>query len=218
MSTGKEHEYVAPEITVRYNATRCIHAEECVRGLPAVFDKSRRPWIMPGAVAPDRLAEIIERCPTGALHFDRTDGAAGERIPERNSIGVVANGPLYVRGNIDVSKPDRSTIVVDTRIALCRCGASKNKPFCDNSHIAAGFSAGGDGSDGPLQQSIATGEKLRIVPSKNGPLLVRGPLEIRSPEGSTVYRGTDTALCRCGGSSNKPFCDGTHSKIGFRDS
>lgn len=217
MGIGKEHHYDTADITVRYNATRCIHARECVRGLPSVFDTARRPWITPDGTKPDEIAEVIMRCPTGALHFERNDDGTQEPMPDHNEVDVVANGPLYARGELDILRPDKTTILVDTRIALCRCGGSKNKPFCDNSHIAILFSAGGNGNDGPLEQSLATGEKLKVVPSENGPFLVNGPLEIRDPEGTTIYRGTDTALCRCGGSSNKPFCDGTHEKIGFRD-
>ncbi|HXD62849.1 MAG TPA: CDGSH iron-sulfur domain-containing protein [Lacisediminihabitans sp.] len=58
---------------------------------------------------------------------------------------------------------------------------------------------------------------VQIVACPNGPLLVRGSAELVTPEGETVERRRATvALCRCGVSSIKPYCDGTHKSIGFR--
>jgi CDGSH-type Zn-finger protein len=102
-------------------------------------------------------------------------------------------------------------------VALCRCGASQNKPFCDNSHKSISFSAQDalannlDRSDDSLD---GAGE-LSVSPSVNGPLLLNGEFVLYSCDGETLYKGKKAALCRCGSSSNKPFCDGTHNKIGF---
>jgi CDGSH-type Zn-finger protein len=101
------------------------------------------------------------------------------------------------------------------RAALCRCGKSKNKPFCDNSHEEAGFKdygAIGDTGDGFDSQ----GGELAITPKKDGPLLINGKLTLISGSGRTAWRGEQTALCRCGESANKPFCDGAHKKAGFK--
>ena len=102
------------------------------------------------------------------------------------------------------------------RATLCRCGASKNKPFCDNSHREIGFGASGEPASGQTDMQPVRGGLLAIDPQTNGPLRVRGNLEIVSGTGRVVARVTSTYLCRCGGSANKPFCDGTHAKIGFR--
>src|SRR5581483_12462083 len=102
------------------------------------------------------------------------------------------------------------------RATLCRCGASKNKPFCDGSHHEAGFSASGEPPTGTATDALEVRDgPLQIDPQLNGPLRVRGNLEIVSGTGRMVARVTSTYLCRCGQSQNKPFCDGSHAKVGF---
>jgi uncharacterized Fe-S cluster protein YjdI len=135
--------YTSEAIDVTYDARRCIHAAECVRGLPEVFDTDRRPWILPSGASADAIAAVIERCPSGALHYTRRDGGAAESPPEQTTITPVTGGPLYVRGLIQLRSADGSLIVEDTRLALCRCGQSENKPYCDNSHIGTGFDDAG---------------------------------------------------------------------------
>jgi uncharacterized Fe-S cluster protein YjdI len=61
--------YAAPEVTVFYDRGRCRHYAECVRGLPQVFDPTRRPWIRADLADADTVAEVVRRCPTGALHY-----------------------------------------------------------------------------------------------------------------------------------------------------
>ncbi len=126
-------------IDVYYEPRTCIHAAECVRGLPNVFIKNERPWIKPERASADELAPVIERCPTGALHYVRRDGGAQEVPTSVDVVTINAGGPLYVRGDIRLELPDGSLVRQDTRMALCRCGHSQNKPFCDNSHLAANF-------------------------------------------------------------------------------
>src|SRR5690606_29754567 len=94
--------YAADGIEVRYDPRRCIHFEACVRGLPRVFDPNRRPWIDPAQAAPAAGAEVVTRCPPGALHFTRTDGGPGEAVPTANAVTVAPDGPLYVRGDVRV--------------------------------------------------------------------------------------------------------------------
>ena len=138
---AKIREYQGEGIVVRYDVLRCIHAAECVKGLPAVFDPQRRPWIDATAGEAHDIAAVVARCPTGALQFERTDGV-GEAVPREVSIDVVADGPLMVHGEIEVVDHNGEVVCRDTRIALCRCGASSNKPFCDNSHTRVGFRSG----------------------------------------------------------------------------
>ena len=209
--SNKVRRYSSDEIDVTWDAKRCIHAAECVRGLPIVFDTSQRPWIQPANADADELAGIVLKCPTGALHFERKDGGGSEAIPELNRIAVAADGPLYLSGEIQISDMGGNVLLEDTRVALCRCGASENKPFCDNSHTEAGFA-----DDGLLASSggstVGNG-RLSIKTAPNGPLLLQGDFKIQAANGT--FADNKGALCRCGGSSNKPFCDGTHSKIGF---
>ena len=210
--------YRSEKITVSFDLTRCIHSEECVRGLPEVFDTEKRPWIQPDRSNPDRVAEVVTRCPTGALQFERTDGGAEEPVPNENIIAVAANGPLYVRGDIEIKDSTGTLLLEDTRVALCRCGESRNKPFCDNSHKQANFrDTGVLGENRLALKPAADGRRLQIVPTVGGPLILNGEVEIRSADGDTTYRGTKTTLCRCGHSANKPFCDGSHAEVMWQD-
>lgn len=131
--------YATDEIEVTWEPSFCIHSARCIDGAPTVFDPKRRPWIEIDAEPADTIAEVVARCPTGALHFRRLDGGAQERVPEQTTVDPVPNGPLYVRGNIRIVGPDGDVLREDTRVALCRCGASGNKPFCDNSHLKIKF-------------------------------------------------------------------------------
>src|SRR6267142_3440962 len=203
-------EYRGRSIMVRFDGSKCIHSRHCVLEQPAVFEGNvSGPWIHPDA-SPEGAVEVAHRCPSGAITYERTDGGPQETAPLVNTAHVRENGPLAFRAELVVGgRP------AGIRATLCRCGASKNKPWCDTSHVAAGFKASGE----PATQGSEPLEKrngpLAIMPTKNGPLQVTGSLEICSGTGRTVLRTRQTSLCRCGGSSNKPFCDGTHAKIGF---
>ena len=216
MKKERIYTYENDDIEVNYSLRRCIHAAECVRGLPAVFDRDRRPWIEPDNDSADRIAEIILKCPTGALTFVRKDGGTEEPLPAVNTITVTEDGPLYVRGNVQIKTSDGLVLKQETRLALCRCGASKNKPYCDNSHLKVSFQATGKVRDNQLDAvDINPVGTLEVLLAENGPLRLKGNFEIVSSDGSSIFRGTKISLCRCGGSGNKPFCDGTHRKIGF---
>lgn len=136
-------EYAGDGIAVQWEPKLCIHARECVNGMPGVFDPQARPWISADEAAgrADELAAVIQRCPSGALHYRRLDGAAEETAGDGVRIVVQADGPLYVRGRLAIKDANGTMIRDDVRTALCRCGASGNKPFCDNSHFAVGFTA-----------------------------------------------------------------------------
>lgn len=212
---GEPRRYEGDAIVVTYESGRCIHAEKCIQGLRSVFDPDRRHWIDPAAEPPARIAEVVMRCPTGALHFERRDGGPEEPLPARNTVTVAPDGPLYLRGELEIETS--GGVVRDTRAALCRCGTSKTKPFCDGSHRPAGFEHDGGvvlGEPIPPPPRDSDGP-LRVRPSRRGPLLLSGILEIRSADRSAHARIQHPALCRCGHSGHKPFCDGTHLEIGF---
>ncbi|MEE9208779.1 MAG: (4Fe-4S)-binding protein [Gemmatimonadota bacterium] len=145
---AKIHEYAGKDITVTYDVELCIHAAECVRGLPAVFNPDNRPWIDPNAASADQVSEAIGLCPTGALDFIRPGRDADAVATEDGSptdcatIDVTPNGPLLIAGDITLGVSSGGDPVKATRVALCRCGHSSNKPYCDGSHAAAGFVAG----------------------------------------------------------------------------
>ncbi len=212
--------YPGVKISVQYDAKRCIHAAECVRGLPGVFDSNRKPWINPNEADADAVAEAVMRCPTGALHFLHHDDGPAETAPAINSISVHPDGPLLVRGRLEILGADGGVVLEDTRVALCRCGASRNKPFCDGSHTQAGFQEAGLLGANVVKTVAADAQDtvLRITPSANGPLALQGPAEIASTGGQTAYSGNRMYLCRCGASDNKPFCDGAHARTDFNSS
>ena len=124
--------YSTDAISVEWYASRCIHSANCVRSLPAVFDPKRRPWVEPELGSADDIVQAVLRCPTGALHFVRHDGGAQEVPDTPVSMTPIRNGPLYVRGDIQVRGLDGQPLRRDTRVSLCRCALSASRPFCDN--------------------------------------------------------------------------------------
>jgi uncharacterized Fe-S cluster protein YjdI/CDGSH-type Zn-finger protein len=131
--------YENDQIAVAWYPERCIHSARCVAGLPDVFDPGRKPWVVPEGHSADEIAVVVQRCPTGALHFQRKDDGADEPTPPETTIVVVPDGPLFVRGDVTVTDERGKVVRRDTRMALCRCGQSANKPFCDNTHRRVGF-------------------------------------------------------------------------------
>lgn len=129
--------YEHANLRVTFDPNRCIHAAECIRALPDVFDSRARPWIAPEKADAESVIAAVHRCPTGALHIER-DGAVVEVGPEI-SVRAVRHGPLYVRGEARVTGSDGNELLSDRRFALCRCGHSSRKPFCDGSHRENGF-------------------------------------------------------------------------------
>jgi CDGSH-type Zn-finger protein/uncharacterized Fe-S cluster protein YjdI len=199
------------KITIVYEGKRCIHSRFCVTGAPNVFLANvEGPWIHPDAMDVEAVAEIAHLCPSGAIRYERRDGRPNEQAPPVNLAAIREAGPYAFRGDLQLNGEPAGF-----RATLCRCGASKNKPFCDSSHHAIGFSASGEPASGTTTLLPVRDGELHIDPQINGPLQIRGNLEITSGTGRIVARLTSGRLCRCGGSKNKPFCDGTHATIGF---
>ena len=135
----------------------------------------------------------------------------------KNIIKVIENGPLYLEGEFRVyDTVGRRRDYQQGRIKLCRCGASKRKPLCDGSHIEAGFKdrciVDNSKNEQPEQQTA-----LIISCRPNGMLVAKGPMQIVGPDGQSNAVRNKAALCRCGESRNKPFCDVSHKKCGFVD-
>lgn len=215
---NKIHKYRGKETEVTFDAKRCIHAAECVRGLPQVFDTSRTPWVLPDAADAEKVAEIIKRCPTGALHFTATADKLKEVTPEHNIALLAKDGPIYLRGEIEILDAGGNVVLADTRVALCRCGASRNKPYCDNTHKQAGFKDAGEINFQKADEDEPAGHtKLRVQPSPNGPLLVDGNVTIVDSSKTLQEKSSSPALCRCGASGAKPYCDGSHNRVNFTD-
>ena len=125
--------YTGEKIDVAFDLDTCIHAGECVRGLPAVFEVGRKPWILPDAADADALRDVVSRCPSGALAIVEKEAA---QPSETVRIQVTEGGPLIVSGGVSVVGPDGTVIKEGAKMALCRCGRSGNSPFCDGSHAS----------------------------------------------------------------------------------
>jgi CDGSH-type Zn-finger protein/uncharacterized Fe-S cluster protein YjdI len=211
-SVGGVDEIEGKDLTLLFDSRKCIHSRFCVTWAPNVFLANvQGPWIHPDAMEVERLVEIAHVCPSGAIRYRRKDGKPDEAAPLVNLVTIRENGPYAVRADMQLNG-ERGVF----RATLCRCGASKNKPFCDGSHNEVKFSASGEPPSGKTDMLAVRSGPLAIDPETDGPLRVRGNLEITSGTGRVVARVTQARLCRCGGSGNKPFCDGTHAKIGFR--
>jgi len=200
------------QVEIEFETRRCIHSRFCVTWAPQVFLANvKGPWIHPDAMAVERVVEVAHACPSGAIRYHRLDGGPQEVAPPVNLATVRESGPYAFRAQLVIDG-----VAAGFRATLCRCGASKNKPFCDGSHHAVGFNATGEPASGDTDMLPVRDGVLAIDPQSNGPLRVRGNLEILSGTGRAVARTTSAYLCRCGGSASKPFCDGSHAKIGFR--
>jgi CDGSH-type Zn-finger protein/uncharacterized Fe-S cluster protein YjdI len=214
MSEKEVFDYPGKEIDVQWDGRLCIHIGECGNAQGDLFVGGRDPWCIPDTSTKTEVREIVERCPSGALSYRDKEGAP-EVAPAQNTVTVAYNGPLYAHGELAIEGAPEDMPGVRFRAALCRCGRSANKPFCDNTHIEVGFQDYGSvGERGP--GLTAQGGPLKIKPIPDGPLVVDGNLSIRAASGRLAWEGDQTALCRCGGSKNKPFCDGTHRTIGFK--
>lgn len=208
--------YENNEITVHYDVTRCIHAAKCVEGLPDVFDPNSRPWINPDNASANEIADVIEICPTGALKYELKKSDRVEKAPSRNRVSIQKDGPVYMFGDIEVQDHEGNTVLEDTRFALCRCGASANKPACDNSHKKIEFEAHTNADRTKLPEiSADEHQKLIVKLMKDGPAILEGTYTVESDTFSAQTSNKGVALCRCGASSTKPFCDGSHKEAGF---
>jgi CDGSH-type Zn-finger protein/uncharacterized Fe-S cluster protein YjdI len=194
------------DVTIRFDASRCIHSRTCVLGHPEVYVPNvKGEWIHPDAASAEVVMHTALACPSGAIRVARNDGSStSDTHPVVNTVRVRENGPLAIEAELLIRGEPQAT----PRATLCRCGQSKNKPFCDGAHSASSavkeFTAL-EVRNGPVN----------VQPQPNGSLMVTGNLEIVSGTGRTTDKVTKVWLCRCGQSKNKPYCDGSHKAAGF---
>ena len=130
-TNSKPKDYNNGDITVRWDAQKCYHAGECVRGLPRVFNPKRRPWIELDHATSDNIVEVVHRCPSGALSIV---GEAEAAADASTKVTVMPTGPYRISGSFEVTDMDGNPIETGTTAALCACGQSSKKPFCDGTH------------------------------------------------------------------------------------
>jgi uncharacterized Fe-S cluster protein YjdI len=131
--------YHTEDITITWEPSKCIHSAICFKGLPSVFNPRIKPWITTGGAATEDIVNQIKQCPSGAISYKKnndTDVDKTASLGKANliKVKVVQGGPLLIQGSFILEKPDESSSINAKVTALCRCGFSKNKPYCDGSH------------------------------------------------------------------------------------
>lgn len=135
-------EYTNGEVTIVWQPGICIHSEKCWRGLANVFQPKSKPWINAEGASSEEIEAQVKQCPSGALAtYRNADGKPSEESLGATTIELIPNGPAIVKGDCVVKLNNGTTKTMKDNTALCRCGASSNKPFCDGSHSKAGFEA-----------------------------------------------------------------------------
>lgn len=135
-------EYSNKDITVVWQPKKCIHAKECIKHLPKVYKPTEKPWIQIEYATTDELKKQISTCPSGALSYfenNKTEDNSAKITNEINSINILPDGPLIIKGKFQLNYPDEKKEIIEKQTALCRCGFSENKPFCDGSHVKHNF-------------------------------------------------------------------------------
>lgn len=134
----KRRDYAGKSITIHDNRGLCAHAGVCTDRLPSVWRMGQSPWIDPDGGDVEAIIAVIQACPSGALSYT-LNGVEHRDCDNPAAICISKNGPYVVTGSIDLEDVDFGEGVSREHYTLCRCGASKNKPFCDGSHWDAGF-------------------------------------------------------------------------------
>jgi uncharacterized Fe-S cluster protein YjdI len=129
-------EYTNGEVTIVWKPKKCFHSTTCIKGLPEVFNATASPWINASGAATERIIEQVRKCPSGALSYYMNEELAASGL--QGGIEVLTDGPYQIHGKIRFTSKDGRTTVKEN-IFLCRCGASKKKPFCDGTHHQIGF-------------------------------------------------------------------------------
>jgi CDGSH-type Zn-finger protein/uncharacterized Fe-S cluster protein YjdI len=202
------------QIAISFETVKCMHARHCVTQLPSVFlANTPGKWLFPETACPEDLAAVIRQCPSGALQYrSKTESLHDEQAPAVNILRVRENGPLAFLADLEIDDSKAGF-----RATLCRCGKSKNKPYCDSSHVGENFRSPGEPETIDATALTNRGGVLKINRLPDGPLQISGNLELCSGTGRVVLRTDNVRLCRCGNSQSKPVCDGSHIAAGFRD-
>lgn len=145
--------YENSDIRVYWYPAQCSHSGKCINQLAAVFNMSRKPWVDLTAASPLEIIELIDRCPSGALMYSLPEGSTVDPVRARGrgsmehikdnppsvKIRTIKNGPLLVEGSVTIHGADGGLLKEGGQFALCRCGLSKNRPFCDGNHARQGW-------------------------------------------------------------------------------
>jgi CDGSH-type Zn-finger protein len=137
-TADERQSYQSAAITIHDNRSICAHAGHCTDGLGQVFRQKHEPWIDPAGAPVEAIVETIRTCPSGALSYT-LNGVAGGDEQREPAITVTQDGPYAVVGGAQLLEQSWATGASTEHYTLCRCGGSKNKPFCDGTHWSIGF-------------------------------------------------------------------------------
>jgi len=136
---SKIKEYTKDNLTVIWEASKCIHSSKCWKELPSVFDPKARPWVNMEGASTEAIAEQVSKCPSGALSYKIKDEEVPKETNDPLTVHLTKDGPLIIKQEVKIVNSDGIEEVKNSPVALCRCGSSANKPYCDGSHKSAGF-------------------------------------------------------------------------------
>jgi len=136
-------EYSNGEITIFWQPEKCIHSANCLIGMPEVFSPKKKPWINIHASNSKEIMKIVDTCPSRALTYLKSTKfitSKPRETPKKKAkfarIQITKNGPALITGNFIVRDAKKKKIKIEGEIAaICCCGGSKKKPFCDGSHL-----------------------------------------------------------------------------------
>jgi CDGSH-type Zn-finger protein len=137
-SKNRRDAYAGKRITIFDNRAICAHAGICTDELKSVFRYGSEPWIDADGAAVQQIVDTIRKCPSGALSY-AIEGVEGASPKREEMVTVTDNGPYTITGGVELMNVAFGDGASKEHYTLCRCGASKNKPFCDGSHWAVGF-------------------------------------------------------------------------------
>ena len=132
--------YSNGEMTIVWKPKLCIHSTKCVNGLPNVFNLNKKPWINADGATTNEMINQVKECPSGALSFFiNSDKQKGEQEMSDVKINLMENGPILVNGVVEIKNSKGEVLPTESTFAMCRCGNSGNKPFCDGTHVTTDF-------------------------------------------------------------------------------
>ncbi|MEP0521956.1 MAG: CDGSH iron-sulfur domain-containing protein [Hyphomicrobiales bacterium] len=121
------------EVTVSYTPVLCSHAGECSRLARNVFNPTEKPWIQPENGKIDEILSVMAACPSGALRVSVGEQTTSHLTQGDVEIEIEPHGPYWVK-NVPLDAEFNGVGASRAKYVLCRCGLSKNKPFCDGTH------------------------------------------------------------------------------------
>lgn len=126
--------YTKDDLTVVWQPAKCSHSKKCFIGLSEVFNPNQRPWVQLDKSTAEEIIAQIKECPSGALSIEGAESVAEEVKADTTKVTVTKGGPLLVEGELSIELANGEIVEKQGMTALCRCGASANKPYCDGSH------------------------------------------------------------------------------------